>query len=205
MSVLRTLLASLLIVVAGAATLDAATDDFQAFTSETARRISVREHPRLLPAVGLQTADGETVHLASLRGRWVLVEFIYTHCVTYCSAQGYGFATLQKRLAKPITDHQVVLLSISFDPTRDNPAQLAAYQKRSGDSGPGWIAARPTSTQGLAKLLQAFSVTVISGPLGGYLHNSAINVVNPDGQLVAVLDWNALTQAQQFVMTRIKP
>lgn len=68
MSVLRTLLASLLILAAGIATLAAATDGFRAFTSETARRIDVRERPREIPArIPLQTAQGATIDLAGDR------------------------------------------------------------------------------------------------------------------------------------------
>ena len=88
MRLLRTLLASLAILAAGLATLSAATDGFRAYTTETARRIDVHEHPRAVPDALLQTADGHIVELASLRGRWLLVDFIYTRCETYCSVQG---------------------------------------------------------------------------------------------------------------------
>jgi len=199
-SVLRTLLASLLIVAAGVATLAAATDGFRAFTSETALRISVREHPRALPPVALQTVGGKSIDFASLRGRWVLVDFIYTRCMTSCSVQGMEFAGLQTRLAGPISDRKVKLLSISFDPSHDGPRQLAAYQRRSGGSGAGWIAARPTSRGGLEALKRTFGVTVIPDGLGGYVHNAAINVVDPHGRLVAITDWNAPRQAARDVL-----
>lgn len=200
MPVPRTLLASLLILAAGVAVLAAATDGFQAFTSETARRIDVREHPRVPPPVPLQTADGRTIDFASLRGRWVLVDFIYTRCMTYCSVQGTEFARLQDRLAVPIADGKVVLLSISFDPVHDGPEQLAAYQRRSGDRGAGWIAARPESETGLAALKQLFGVTAIPDGLGGYVHNSAIAVVDPRGRLVAITDWDAPADAAKYVL-----
>lgn len=192
MSVLRTLLASLLILAAGIATLAAATDGFRAFTSETARRIDVRERPREIPArIPLQTAQGATIDLAGLRGRWLLVDFIYTRCTTYCSVQGNEFARLQRRLAGPIADGKVMLLSISFDPSHDEPSQLAAYQRRSGDLGAGWIAARPERPADLAELMRTFGVTAIPDGLGGYVHNAAIAVVDPRGKLVAIEDWNA--------------
>ncbi len=200
MWVLRTLLASLVILVAGVAALAVATDGFRAFTSETARRIDVREHPRALPSTPLQTADGQTISFAELRGRWVLVDFVYTRCRTYCSIQGTEFAQMQQRLAAPIAADRVTLLSISFDPTRDNPAQLAAYQRRSGDRGAGWIAARPTSASGLRALMGVFGVTAISDGLGGYVHNSAIAVVDPQGRLIAIIDWDKPAEAERYVL-----
>lgn len=199
MPVLRTLLASLLVLAAGVGMLAVATDGFRAFTTETARRIDVREHPRALPQVPLQTAHGEVIDFATLRGRWLLVNFIYTRCVTYCSVQGSEFARMQKRLAQPIAAGEVVLLSISFDPEHDGPGQLAAYQRRSGNRGAGWIASRPTTAVGLAAMLQAFGVTAVSDRLGGYTHNAAIAIVDPRGRLVAITDWDAPGEAVNYV------
>lgn len=79
---LRALLASLAILAAGLAVLSYATDGFRAFTTETARRIEVREHPRLVPDVLLQTANAQPLQFRALRGRWLLVDFIYTRCPT---------------------------------------------------------------------------------------------------------------------------
>lgn len=205
MSVLRTLLASLVILAAGVATLAAATDGFRAFTTETARRLDVREHPRVLPPAALQTARGDTLSLARLRGKWLLVDFIYTRCTTYCSLQGTEFARLQNRLARPLAQGGVVLLSISFDPVRDGPSELAAYLRRSGDRGTGWIAARPTGRDELATLMQAFGVVAIPDSLGGYVHNSAIAVVDPAGRLVAILDWDDSHAAERFVTATLTP
>lgn len=203
MSLLRTLLASLLILTGGVAVLAAATDGFRAFTSETARRIDVREHPRALPMVALQTADGRTIDLAALRGRWLLVDFIYTRCMTYCSVQGGEFAQLQRDLAQPIAAGRVALLSISFAPAHDDPMQLAAYQRRSGDQGSGWIAARPVNGSDLDALMRVFGVTAVPDGLGGFVHNAAIAVVDPRGLLVAILDWNAPGEARQFIQQRL--
>ncbi|MDN5781935.1 MAG: SCO family protein [Luteimonas sp.] len=205
MPVLRTLLASLLIVAAGIAALAAVTDGFRAFTTEHARRIDVSEHPRALPPVSIQTAGGETIGLASLRGRWLLVDFIYTRCLTYCSVQGTEFARMQKRLAGPISEGKVLLLSVSFDPSHDGPAQLADYQRRSRNHGPGWIAARPTSAQGLDTLMRVFGVTAIPDGFDGYVHNAAINVVDPDGRLVAIMDWDDAASAERYVLAQREP
>ncbi len=203
MSVLRTLLSSLLVLAAGAGGLATATDGFRAFTSEAARRIEVRERPRAVPDLPLQTADGRIVRLGGMRGRWLLVDFIYTRCPTLCTVQGSEFAQLQQRLAGPITDGRVALLSVSFDPTHDGPPQLAAYLRRSGDHGTGWVAARPTDEPGLRALLRAFGVVAIPDGLGGFVHNSATAVVSPGGRLVAILDWDDPGAAARYVTERL--
>lgn len=204
MPVLRALLASLLILAAGIASLALATDGFRAFTSETARRVDVREHPRAVPDVPLQTAQGQRVDFAALRGRWLLVDFIYTRCMTYCSVQGGEFARLQDRLAVPIARDRVALLSISFDPAHDGPVHLADYQRRFGDRGAGWIAARPMDAAGLAALRRVFGVTAVRDGMGGFVHNAAIAVVDPEGRLVAILDWDDPRAAARYVLARLE-
>jgi protein SCO1/2 len=190
MAVLRTLLASLLLLAVGLGVLAAATHGFRAYTSETVRRIDIREHPRTVPSTLLQTADGRRTSFGELRGRWLLVDFIYTHCLTYCSVQGSEFARLQRELAGPIDADKVALLSISFDPARDDPAALADYQRRHGDRGAGWIAARPVDQAGLDELLHRFGVVAVADGMDGFVHNAAIAVVDPTGRIVAILDWN---------------
>ncbi len=200
---LRALLASLAILAAGLAVLSHATDGFRAFTTETARRIEVREHPRPVPDVLLQTADGQHLRLHALRGRWLLVDFIYTRCPTLCTAQGSEFARLQGRLAGPIARRRITLLSISFDPDNDDPARLADYQQRFGDRGIGWIAARPADATGLGQLSRVFGVTAVPDGMGGFVHNAAIAVVDPGGRLVAILDWDDPGAAASYVEARL--
>lgn len=203
MAVLRTLLASLLLLAAGIAVLASATDGFRAYTSETARRISVREHPPMVPPLPLQTASGEYTSFGALRGRWLLIDFIYTHCLTYCSVQGGEFARLQRTLAEPIAADKVVLLSVSFDPTRDDPAALTAYQRLHRAGARGWIAARPIKHADLVALMRVFRVVAVPDDLGGFVHNAAIAVVNPEGRLVAILDWDDPLGAVRYVTQRL--
>ncbi|HEX5339405.1 MAG TPA: SCO family protein [Gammaproteobacteria bacterium] len=188
MRILRTLLASLVLIVVGGVLLAAATDRFHAFTSETARRVRIRQqHPRV-PDVLLETQSGARIKLGDLRGKWLLVDFIYTRCMTYCSVLGGEFAQLQTRLATPLAQGKLQLLSISFDPAHDAPPQLAGYLNRFRDHGNGWLAARPLDTAGLTELKQIFGITVIPDRLGGFVHNTGIELVNPQGQLVDIFD-----------------
>lgn len=188
MPILCTLLASLTLLVAGGLGLRAATDHFQAFTSEAARRVAVREHPIAVPDVMLEDQSGERIELSEFRGKWLLVDFIYTRCPTFCSALGAEFAQLQQRLAGPLAQGKLQLLSISFDPAHDSPPQLAAYLLRSGNNGQHWIAARALNTGGLDQLKRTFGITVIPDSFGGYTHNAAIHAVDPQGRLVEIFD-----------------
>ena len=182
-----------------------ATHGFRAYTSETALRMAVLEQPRAVPSVELETMDGQVLDFGHWRGRWLLVDFIYTRCQTYCVVQGSQYAQLQDRLAPLLAAGNVGLISLSFDPDVDDPAQLAAYQQRSGDRGMGWIAARPQDAAGLAALKRSFGITVIDDGFGGYLHNAALSVVDPDGRLVRIFGWDQMDAAEHYLRAQVGP
>lgn len=203
MTIVRTTALSLALLLAGGAGLSAATDGFRAFTTETARRVAVRRHPVELPVVALENQAGATLSLADLRGKWLLVDFIYTRCVTFCTALGADFAQLERQLADPLARGQVALLSISFDPAHDTPAALAAYLERSRATGPGWQAVRPLTAEGQRQLMAAFGVTVVPDQLGGYTHNAAIHLVDPEGRLVDIVDMGNQDLAGRALLQRL--
>lgn len=203
MSTLRTGLCSLAVVVAGVGLLAGVTHGFQGYTSESLLRLSVQQRPRTVPAAALQAADGRLIRLADLQGRWLVVGFMYTRCVTICSVQGGGFVQLQKLLRDALARRRAELVSISFDPEHDTPDALTRYQRRYGDVQPGWLAVRPQDSAGLEALLDAFGVKAIPGDLGGFEHNAAFNLVNPAGQLVAILDWDDPQAAARRVQAEL--
>jgi protein SCO1/2 len=205
MPLLRTLLLSLALLLAGGVTLGAATDRFQAFTSEAARRLAVRRQPALIAPAALQLQSGAHVDFTAFRGKWLLVDFIYTRCPTYCLALGGEFAQLQDRLAGPIAQGRVQLLSISFDPRHDTPQELADYLSRSRARGAGWLAARPLDAHGLEELEQAFGITVIADAAGGYTHNAAVHLVDPRGRLVEIFDLGDPAPVARALQQRLGP
>lgn len=202
---LRTSLAATALLLAGGVTLAAATDGFEAFTTETARRVAVRRRPVELPAVALQSQSGERFALADLRGTWLLVDFIYTRCPTACTVLGGDFARLERQLAGPIAQGRVRLLSVSFDPAHDGPAQLAAYLQRYGGPDAAWQAARPVTVEGLQRLTAAFGVTVIPDRIGGFTHNAAIHLVDPEGRLADIFDVGVPDRVSETVLRNLDP
>lgn len=186
MSARRTALAATLALAAGLAAAHTATDGFEAFTLESARRLHALRAPAPVPDLALDLADGGRVFLSEVPGRVLLVDFIYTRCPTYCVALGSIYARLQQRLAAEIAAGQVRLVSVTFDPERDGPAELRAYRARHTSQPGGWELGEPAHADELPGWLSAFGVVVIPDGLGGYAHNAAVHVVGPDRRLAAI-------------------
>jgi protein SCO1/2 len=187
-SVRRTSIAAALVLAAGLAVTHAATDGFEAFTLESARRLAALRSPARVPDLALELADGGRARLSAMPGEVLLVDFVYTNCPTVCAALGSVYARLQQRLAPEIATGGVRLLSVSFDPARDGPGELRAYRARFSPDASGWDLGRPARDGELQAWLAAFGVVVIPDGLGGYTHNAAVHVVGPDRKLVAILD-----------------
>jgi protein SCO1/2 len=78
------------------------------------------------PDFTLTNQDGEKVSLRDLRGKVVVVNFIFTHCESGCLVSTAKLKDVQNAFKnKPFQ-----LVSITFDPAHDTPAALKEYAKR---------------------------------------------------------------------------
>ena len=92
--------------------------------------------PVALPEFQLQDSNGNTLTSASLRGRWTLLFFGFTHCPDICPATLQQLALARRQLAddgEPLPD----ILLISVDPERDTPALLRSYTEHFGEGVDG--------------------------------------------------------------------
>lgn len=184
----HSLAATALVTLLGSGVLWWGTDGFSAFTAETARRVDILRSPRMLPAVVLEDQDGHAFRLQDYQGRLLAVEFIYTHCTTICRSLGMAFKQIRDRVPQQAPGRDFALLSISFDPDRDDAASLKTYGHVFDADGTQWRIARVRSKPDLKPLLAAFGITVIPDGLGGFEHNAAIHLVGRDGKLAQIHD-----------------
>jgi len=179
----------LLAVLLGGGLLFKATDGLRAVTMEGARRIAVAETQPAVPDVMLETMQGALVPLRSSGGETLLVEFVYTSCPVVCQLAASDFAEIRDRFSA--SGAKVRMISVSFDPQRDDPAAMAAYGEAHGADGRIWTVARPRPGD-LNRLLDVFGVTVIPDEWLGFEHNAAIHVIDGTGRLVSIFDTDAV-------------
>jgi len=182
-----------LIIAAGGAALAWETDGLRAFTTAGARQLEIERTPLSVPDVQLRDQNGHTFSLSTYR-KPVLVDFIYTRCPTICGVLGDDFAHVAELANIGGQDAPIDLLSISFDPQNDDREALKLYGERFGASARRWRIASPVDQRGLTALLRTFGVVVIPDGMGGFIHNSAIYVVDARGRLVRILDPEAPPQ-----------
>jgi protein SCO1/2 len=83
------------------------------------------------PDFALTTQTGELLRWKDLRGKVVLVSFIFTTCSGSCPATTHRMGQVAQALKEQglFKNDRVRLVSITLDPVRDTPAALAGYMQ----------------------------------------------------------------------------
>ncbi|MGH8064403.1 MAG: SCO family protein [Candidatus Entotheonellia bacterium] len=89
------------------------------------------------PVFSLTTQDGHQLALKGLRGKVVVVTFIYTSCTDACPLLTAKMAALQDDLGSDFGS-KVFFVSITVDPERDTPEVLTRYAQAHGANLSGW-------------------------------------------------------------------
>ncbi|HEY1148375.1 MAG TPA: SCO family protein [Pseudoduganella sp.] len=151
---------------------------FRVVSTEEARRLAIAEQPRTLPLPAARDPAA----------RVTLATFFYARCNAVCSAVGSEFQQLQSEILARGLQDRVRLLSISFDP-RDGASELTHYAQRMRADGRVWTMTSVPDDARRASLLVSAGVVVIPAPLGEYEHNAAIHLIDRDGRLVRIVDY----------------
>ena len=119
------------------------------------------ELPAVKRVAGFVLKDSTGRAVDTLRvtsGKVAVVSFIYTACPERlgCPLASLALQDLQGRLKDEGLYRDVVLLSISFDPGRDSPAQLAKYARVYGADPAFWRFMTAPSTRVLEGVLESY-------------------------------------------------
>lgn len=195
----RSLTASIIVLLFGIILLFIATDGFQAYTVETARVNKLMEEQPVFPEVTLEDSKERVYPFSEFEGKYVLLTFIYTACTDVCPELEMNLAQVYQAIPEQYIGEDILFMSISFDPTRDDPDTLEKYRSYFGSDGETWRMARITEEAELNNLLDEFGVIVIPDGYGNFQHNSAFYLVDPNGVLTEVMDFTETEAASEMV------
>jgi protein SCO1/2 len=85
------------------------------------------------PPLVLRNYTGRRVSLASMRGKAVLVTFVYTHCPNVCPIIVSNLAEAQRELGLEARHLQII--AVTVDPRRDTPSAVKAFLAARGATG----------------------------------------------------------------------
>jgi protein SCO1/2 len=135
------------------------------------------------PPIHLTDQYGKKVDLANLKGKPVLVAFLYTHCTDLCPIIAGKVHTAYAQVPQ---GKRPLFLAVSVDPAHDTPASAAHFNKLHRTTGEiDWLLG---SHAELEKVWKAWGVKPERNANNPeeIEHNAEIFAVDPQGQIRAL-------------------
>ncbi len=150
---------------------------------------------REAPEFRLLDVNGKALKLSELRGRIVLLAFVYTSCTSACPLLSVHMARLQRKLIA--TRLPAVLVSVTVDPERDDAGALARYAKGFG-ARPGWHFLREEPAR-LQPVLAAYDEWTQRLPSGELDHPARLHLIDGAGRVREIYSLAFFDEDQAFL------
>jgi protein SCO1/2 len=156
------------------------------------------ELPHLFPVPNahLVSDAGKPVQLDEMKGYVTVYDFIFTNCAGTCPLMTATMRKVTKKIAK---DARVRFISISVDPVRDTPQQLAEYAKRVRNDD-RWLFMTGDRDTVVGLSVNGFKLAAGGPPQAGaepLLHSSKFAIADRDGVIRAYIGATEDTAVQQ--------
>lgn len=133
------------------------------------------------PDFTLVSQDGAQVGLATLRGKVVLVTFIYTWCPDICPTLTGKMAWVQDALGASF-GKDVAFVSITFDPERDTVEALRSYAETFDANPTGWFFLTG-GVEAVREVAARYGVVTIPNAGDGIGHNLLTTLIDRQGRV----------------------
>jgi len=137
-----------------------------------------------VPDFTLITQDGNKLSSTDLKGKILLVSFVFTTCNGTCPATTHRMSQIQEELKNRglLKNGGVRLLSITLDPIRDTPEVLRGYMKLYDAEPAHWtfLTGAPEQVSSVVKAWGMWAKPAANGQLD---HPSRIFLVDAQGRI----------------------
>jgi len=132
--------------------------------------------------------DGHALRLSQLKGKTVLLTFIYTRCPLsdFCPKMSRNLQQIQSQMqSNKALMSKTHFLSVSFDPAFDTPQVLRVYGKNYvGNAGfEHWQFVRTKDDETLKVMEQFFNVGVTPEQNASLTHSLSTVMIDPQGRI----------------------
>jgi protein SCO1 len=154
-----------------------------------------------VPDFKLTDQKNRPVALSDLRGKVVVINFVYTSCPlpNFCLRIANNFGVLQKRF-KAQLGRDLALLTVTFDPVHDTPEVLARYASQ-WDADPAAWHFLTGAAHDVQRVCQLFGVDSFTDD-GLMNHSLRTAIIDQQGRIVANIEGNRFTSDQLVDLTK---
>lgn len=133
-------------------------------------------------ATGLVTHDRKPFSLEALRGKTVLLNFMFTSCPSVCPKQTKALQQVQQGLPRTVRE-RTHFMSVSIDPERDRPEALLAFAEKHRLDLSNWSFVTGPEAD-IALLSQNYSAQAVPEQALPLDHRTEVRLINASGKLM---------------------
>jgi cytochrome oxidase Cu insertion factor (SCO1/SenC/PrrC family) len=126
--------------------------------------------------------NGARFSFEQLKGRTVVMNFIFTSCPVSCPLQTSALAAVQRALPAALHD-RVQFVSVTVDPAHDRPAVLKQFARQVGADLGNWSFVTGNDDE-ITSLHQQFDARVKKLDGGGFDHRVAVYLIESHGRVI---------------------
>ena len=153
----------------------------QAFDEQLALKESQAAIGRQVGLYRFSDSSGGPVGIADLRGKPLVVSFIYTGCIQVCPASTQFLAAAVKEAERTLGPGTFRVATIGFNLPFDDPASMRAFARKFGVASPNWLFLTP----------EAESLPALTADLGfryeatpaGFDHLLQVSILDREGRV----------------------
>lgn len=117
-----------------------------------------------LPDLPLKDQEGRAFTFSQLRGKVVVVSYIYTHCPDICHMTSARINVFKDKLKKSNLQDKVYFVSITLDPKRDTPDVLRHHAKMMNLDLTNWVFVTGDENA-INSVIKVAGMEAINGPI----------------------------------------
>ena len=139
-----------------------------------------RGRAEMMPSFELIDQGGSIVKSDSLRGRVLVVSFVFTTCAEACPLITAQLARTQSKVRTEKLDGRVRFVSITLDPATDRPEVLRRYAERYGVDLASWQFLTGAADD-VSRVVRAFGLSAVARER--IVHGSLVVLVDDKGRI----------------------
>lgn len=132
---------------------------------------------------GFRAADGRPLRLAELRGRPVLVNFVYTGCSQVCPTTTRFLARAVNEADRTLGPGRYAVATIGFNYPYDTPEAMRAFAKQQGIERADWHFLSPEA--GTIEAVTRELGFSFAASAGGFDHLTQVTILDAGGRVAA--------------------
>jgi len=149
------------------------------------RYVQIVNHPA--PEFRLRGLDGEAVSLADLRGKVVILWFVYTRCPDVCPLHSEALASIQEQVNRTPMRELVQFITITTDPEHDTPELFRDYGSKHGLDPINWtvLTSGPEEPSATRQMAEQYGLKFTPMEDGYQMHGVVTHLIDKSGNLRA--------------------